>query len=104
MLVYGHSAGGHLAACALATDWKAYGMPDNAVPAACAISGLFDLTPLVGISMNQDLRLDLLEARRVSPLFWGAPRGRVLDVIVGALELRAFLWHGRAIRAARATA
>ncbi len=63
MFVYGHSAGGHLAACALATDWKAYGMPDNAVPAACAISGLFDLTPLVGISMNQDLRLDLLEAR-----------------------------------------
>src|SRR5437899_7135925 len=93
MFVYGHSAGGHLAACALATDWKAYGMPDNAVPAACAISGLFDLTPLVGISMNQDLRLDLLEARRLSPLFWDAPRGRALDVTLGAQESREVLLH-----------
>ena len=104
MFVYGHSAGGHLAACALATDWKAYGMPDNAVPAACAISGLFDLTPLVGISMNQDLRLDLLEARRVSPLFWDAPRGRVLDVIVGAQESREFLRQSREIADAWAKA
>jgi len=76
MFVYGHSAGGHLAACALATDWKELGMPRDAVPAACAISGVFDLTPLIGISMNQDLRLDLLEARRVSPLFWNARRDR----------------------------
>jgi len=74
MFVYGHSAGGHLAACALATDWKALGMPADAVPAACAISGVFDLVPLIGISMNQDLRLDLAEARRVSPLLWPAPR------------------------------
>jgi arylformamidase len=104
MFAYGHSAGGHLAACALATDWKAYGMPDNAVPAACAISGLFDLTPLVGISMNQDLRLDLLEARRISPLFWDAPRGRTLDVIVGAQESREFLRQSREIAEAWAAA
>ena len=104
MFVYGHSAGGHLAACALATDWKAYGMPADAVPAACAISGLFDLTPLIGISMNQDLRLDLLEARRVSPLFWNAPRGRALDVIVGAQESREFLRQSREIAEAWAKA
>ena len=95
--VYGHSAGGHLAACALATDWTAYDMPADVVPAACAISGVFDLTPLVGVSMNQDLRLDLLEARRVSPLFWNAPKGRALDVIVGAQESREFLRQSREI-------
>ncbi len=97
MFVYGHSAGGHLAACALATDWKALGMPADAVPAACAISGVFDLVPLIGISMNQDLRLDLAEARRVSPLLWPAPRGRTLDVIVGAEESGEFLRQSREI-------
>src|SRR5216684_3551387 len=101
---FSHSAGGHLAACALATDWKELGMPRDAVPAACAISGVFDLTPLIGISMNQDLRLDLLEARRVSPLFWDAPRGRVLDVIVGAQESREFLRQSREIADAWAKA
>ena len=104
MFVYGHSAGGHLAACMLATDWKPYDMPEDAVPAACAISGVFDLTPLIGISMNQDLRLDLLEARRVSPLFWNPPRGRTLDVIVGADESREFLRQSRDIAQAWAEA
>ena len=104
MFVYGHSAGGHLAACALATDWKKYDLPADAVPVACAISGVFDLTPLVGISMNQDLRLDPLEARRVSPLFWEAPRGRTLDVIVGAQESAEFLRQSREIADAWAKA
>jgi len=104
MFVYGHSAGGHLAACALATDWKALGMPADAVPAACAISGVFDLVPLIGISMNQDLRLDLAEARRVSPLLWPAPRGRTLDVIVGAEESGEFLRQSREITEAWAKA
>src|ERR1035437_1483682 len=41
ILVYGHSAGGHLAACLLAQDWKAYASDASAdlVPAAYAISG-----------------------------------------------------------------
>ena len=38
---YGHSAGGHLAACLLATDWRALGadVPRDLVPSGCAISG-----------------------------------------------------------------
>src|SRR5262249_14885558 len=58
MMVYGHSAGGHLAAALVATDWrKLYPKaPADLVVAAYSISGLFDLTPLIGISMNQDLR------------------------------------------------
>ena len=53
-----------------------YPRAGDLVPAACSISGLFDLTPLVGISMNQDLRLDDASARAASPLFWPAPTGR----------------------------
>ena len=88
MLVTGHSAGGHLAAAMVATDWHALypKAPADLVPAGYAISGVFDLTPLVGFGVNQDLRLDADDARRVSPLFWPVPPGRVLDAAVGDLE------------------
>ena len=99
MMVYGHSAGGHLAAAMLATDWKALDArtPGPLISAAYSISGVFDLTPLVHVSMNQDLRLDAAEARRVSPLFWPAPKGTRLDSVVGALESGEFLRQARII-------
>jgi acetyl esterase/lipase len=58
VLVSGHSAGGHLAACMLATDWKtlAPDAPADLVPCAYSASGVFDLAPLLHVSMNADLR------------------------------------------------
>jgi arylformamidase len=99
MMVYGHSAGGHLAAALVATDWrKLYPKaPADLVPAAYSISGLFDLTALIGISMNQDLRLDDVEAHKVSPQFWPAPAGRIFDAVVGGLESNEFKRQSRAI-------
>jgi arylformamidase len=99
IMVYGHSAGAHLAACMAAQDWKAFAAdaPADLVPAAYAISGVFDLSPLLHVSQNQDLRLDESEARRVSPLHWSLPPGRSLDAVVGALESREFLRQSKAI-------
>jgi len=99
IFVYGHSAGAHLAACMAATDWKAFASdaPADLVPAAYAISGVFDLLPLVHCSQNEDLRLDEAEARRVSPLYWNVPAGRSLDAVVGALESSEFLRQSKAI-------
>jgi arylformamidase len=99
IFVYGHSAGGHLAACLLAQDWKAFASdaPADLVPAAYAISGVFDLSPLVHVSQNSDLRLDEAEARRVSPLHWRVPAGRTLDAVVGALESSEFLRQSKII-------
>jgi arylformamidase len=92
MLVYGHSAGGHLAAAMVATDWASLypKAPPDLVPAGWAVSGVFDLSPLVGISVNQDLRLDAEEARRQSPVYWPLPAGRVFDAVVGGLESSEF--------------
>jgi arylformamidase len=97
--VYGHSAGGHLAACLLASEWTALdpNAPADLVPAAYAISGLFDLTPLIGISMNQDLRLDEQQARAASPIFWPLPTSGVLDAVVGGLESSEFLRQSKII-------
>jgi arylformamidase len=100
LVACGHSAGGHLAACLLATDWKARApdLPADLVTAAISISGLFDLTPLVSVSMNADLRLDAAAARRVSPLFWEIPPGaRAFDVWAGGKESGEFLRQSRAI-------
>jgi arylformamidase len=99
LTVYGHSAGGHLSACLMATDWKGLNplAPPDLVPTGHAISGVFDLLPLVHVSMNQDFGLDAVEARRVSPVAWDVPAGRVLDAAVGALESSEFLRQSRAI-------
>jgi arylformamidase len=99
MLVYGHSAGGHLAACMVATDWPSLypKAPADLVPAGYAISGLFDLAPLLNTSMNQDLKLNAETARAVSPQFWPLPPGRVLDVVVGGLESSEFIRQSRVV-------
>jgi arylformamidase len=97
ILVFGHSAGGHLAAAMLATDWRIRGAPEDLVPSAMAISGLFDLAPMIATSMNADFRLDEAEARRLSPLDWQPPVGRVFDAVVGAAESSEFLRQSRSI-------
>jgi arylformamidase len=99
MLVLGHSAGGHLTAALMATDWPARdaAAPADLVPAGYAISGVFDLVPLVRIAMNQDFRLDDDRARSISPVLWPAPRGGILDAVVGALESNEFLRQSRII-------
>jgi len=97
ILVYGHSAGGHLAGALLAADWVKRGAPADLVPSAMSISGLFDLAPVIATSMNADFKLDEAEARRVSPLFWPPPAGRVLDAVVGGDESGEFLRQSRII-------
>jgi arylformamidase len=91
--VCGHSAGGHLAACMVAQDWKAFAAdaPADLVPAGYGISGVYDALPLLQTSLNRDLKLDDAEARRVSPLYWRVPAGRSFDAVAGALESSEFL-------------
>jgi arylformamidase len=88
LVISGHSAGGHLAACMLATDWPGYdaSLPSDLVTAAYTISGLFDLGPLVGTSINKAMRLDEATARAVSPLFWKPPARGSIDAVVGGNE------------------
>jgi len=97
MLVFGHSAGGHLAAAMVATDWKARGAPADLVPAGYAISGLFDLTRLLGVPVNADLGLDAASAQVLSPLHWPPPSGTTFDAVVGELESSEFKRQSRAL-------
>jgi arylformamidase len=98
-VVAGHSAGGHLTAALLATPWQTVpGVPDDLVRGGCAISGVFDLTPMIGTTMNAALRLDAARAREVSPLFWlPPPAGRELVTAVGADETGEFHRQSRTL-------
>jgi arylformamidase len=97
IMVSGHSAGGHLAACMLATDWAAHGAPAGLVPAAMTVSGVHDLMPLLHLGANAEFKLDDAEAKRLSPIYWPAPNGRTLDAVVGRDESAEFLRQSRII-------
>jgi arylformamidase len=100
-VVAGHSAGGHLTAALLATDWRmvpdARDVPADLVRTGLAISGVFELAPLIPTTMNARLRLDPETAADVSPLFWPPPPGRTLVAAVGEHETPEFHRQSRAI-------
>jgi arylformamidase len=99
LVISGHSAGGHLAACMLATDWQAVdpSLPKQLIIAAYTISGLFDLVPLVETSINKALRLDQATAKAASPLFWKIPTHGSLDAVVGGSESAEYFRQSRTI-------
>lgn len=67
--VSGHSAGGHLTAMAMATDWEAnYGLPQDTVKGGCAISGLFDLQPFPHTWLQPIIQLTEAQVLRNSPI------------------------------------
>jgi len=99
MLVFGHSAGGHLTSCMVATDWKtlASDAPADLVPSALGISGVYDLLPLIHVEANADFKLDEARAKAVSPVLWKVPKGRTFDSLVGGTESSEFLRQSRDI-------
>jgi len=91
IVVSGHSAGGHLAATMLATDWSAHGVANDPIVGAVSLSGVHDLAPMVQFSYNVDLKLDEAEAARLSPIHL-APRSHApLLIAAGADETSEFL-------------
>jgi len=84
--VSGHSAGGHLVAMLMATDWRDFDAPADVVKAGIGISGLYDLEPIRLSYLNDVLKLTPDAARRNSPVGL-EPTGRApLLLAVGGLE------------------
>jgi arylformamidase len=62
----GHSSGGHLAACAMTTDWAALGLPQPIKGGLC-VSGIYDLRPVRLSARNAYLHLDESSEHALSP-------------------------------------
>jgi len=91
IVVGGHSAGGHIAAMLLATDWAAAGLARAPIGGGVSLSGVHDLAPMVLFSYNADLKLDDAEAARLSPVRLRAQSKGPVLIAVGADETSEFL-------------
>ena len=109
--VGGRSAGGHLAAMMMATDWRAYGLPTNTIKSATCVSGLYDLEPLTLCRQHRDLGIDAAEVGDFSPIGLrpANPEGRLIITIGGAegtefkrhTSALAEAWRAKGLRVAR---
>lgn len=93
IFVTGHSAGGHLTAMMMAALWPTYAadLPANLVKGGLAISGIFDLEPLIYAPfVNADLQLNRARAQRVSPALMPPATDAPLITAAGALESSEF--------------
>jgi arylformamidase len=96
LIAAGHSAGGHLAVELALTDWGGV----SPIRAVAALSGVYDLEPLLATPLNDNLRLDHATARAMSPVHRARPgRPRALFA-VGSTETPAFRAQNEAMHAA----
>ena len=107
IVVAGHSAGGHLTGMALSLDGSRLGramglrLPKTLAAHGVAISGLFDLAPLLHCEwLMPDIRLTPESVVRLSPACWAAPMGRRMLAVAGALESSEFHRQNALIRQA----
>jgi len=92
--VGGHSAGGHLAAMMMATDWTSYGLPPDTIQSATCVSGLYDLEPLTICRQHRDLGIDSAEVGDLSPIRLRPhnPKGKLI-ITIGGAECTEFKRH-----------
>ncbi len=89
--VAGHSAGGHLVAMLLTTDWEDdYGLPADVIKGATVISGLFDLAPFPYTFLQPKLQLTWDQVRRNSPILHVPDSASPLFVAYGGDETDEF--------------
>lgn len=105
--VSGHSAGGHLSAMLMATHWPAFadGLPVDLVKSGVLISGIYEIAPVMNISVQEAVRLTPEIAERNSPVLTTPATAAPIAVVVGGAEsdefrrqsrLLAELWAGHA--------
>jgi arylformamidase len=100
--ISGHSAGGHLVAMLMATNWSSFAadLPLDLIKGGCAISGLFNLIPIQLSYVNDDVGMDEAMARRNSPVFLLPSCRSPLIVTVGGAESEEYLTQSQELESA----
>jgi arylformamidase len=86
----GHSAGGHLVAEMIATDWRRFGFWTPPIAGGLAISGLYDLEPIRRTYLNEVLGMSRETAFAASPLHHPPAEAPPLLVAAGGEETDEF--------------
>ncbi len=94
--VSGWSAGGHLTAMMMATDWPTFGdgLPAGTVKGGAALSGIYDIAPIRMTFMQETLRFTPEQVARNSPIALAPATSAPLIVAVGGDESEEFLRQG----------
>lgn len=100
IIAAGHSAGAHLAVELALTDPAEWGLKASPIAGVVALSGIYDLEPLVCTSLNNNLRLTPEAARAASPLHRVKNGACPALFAVGGGETPAFLAQNRLMHAA----
>jgi len=97
MHVSGHSAGGHLAAMLMATDWPGFedGLPADMIKSGVLLSGIHDLAPILRVSVQEDVRLTPDDVLRFSPLTMTPATKAPMAIAVGGDESEEFRRQSR---------
>ena len=94
LVLAGHSAGGHLT-CELGMQHAAYPQALGRVDGLWAMSGIYDLPPLCGTTLNERLQLSVEQAQSLSPMQRALPLDLPAVWVVGAEETAEFLRQNR---------
>lgn len=86
----GHSAGGHLASFIAARRAQNKAHAACEIHAVFAVSGVFDLAPLVTTSLNTALAMDAESAENLSPVLLAGPGRTRVHTIIGEHETAQF--------------
>lgn len=102
LFAFGHSAGGHLAAMMMCADWAETdpNIPADLFKGGLVISGLFDLTQLVGTSINDKVGLNRESAKLLSPVNHAPVSGLSFVAAVGGDESVGFHDQAESLRQA----
>ena len=84
--VAGHSAGAHLTAMVLAQPPGAFHIPDGLIKKAYLISGIYELSPVLHVSVNDEIKLAAHDIGDVSPIHFPPAKETLYDVVVGGAE------------------
>ena len=101
LFISGHSAGAHLAVMALLEDWRGrHDLAADTIKGVTATSGVYELAPVLRISVNAEIRLTAAMAARNSPTLHPPTRHLPLLLLVGADEPAGWIKQTTDFRAA----
>lgn len=96
--VSGHSAGAHIIAATLAQTGADFQLKQHQIKKAYLISGVFDVEPVLEISVNEEVKLQPSDVQVLSPVRHPFASDVAYEVIVGGAEPKD--WIGESERMA----
>lgn len=91
MTASGHSAGAHLIAAALSAYSALSTLPEGMPRAAVLISGVYELEPVLSITVNQEIRLRPEQVDPMSPMRHPPMPAVPLTIVAGGAETAGFI-------------